>query len=255
MQGPLCNGISSEGLAKLQHVRSKLFDVLFAVWTALFAPVLAVLWMCGSPERAVRRATRVWARGILFGLRGVVGLSYEERGERNIPDEPCLIIANHQSTWETLAFLVLFPDVAIIAKKELLTIPVFSWFLRKSPMILIDRESGAKAIRKMIDESQAALAQGRSVLIFPQGSRMPVDEPVEFKRGVEFLYTKLGRPVLPVALDSGRFWGPDQAVKRAGTISVSYLSPIQPGLSGREFMLQAERLLESESKRHWAQAA
>ncbi len=239
----------------MQHVRSKLFDILFALWTALFVPPLIALWMCGSPERAVRRATRVWAQGILIGLRGVVGLSYVEQGQRNIPDEPCLIVANHQSTWETLAFLVLFPDVAMIAKKELLTIPVFSWFLRKSPMILIDRESGAKAIRKMIDESRVAFAQGRSVLIFPQGSRTSVDEPVEFKRGVEYLYTKLGRPVLPVALNSGLFWGPDRSFKRAGTISVSYLSPIKPGLSGSEFMLQAERLLESESKRPWARAA
>ena len=239
----------------MQFLRSKLFDVYLALWTGLFAPVLAVLWLCGSPERAVRLASRLWARGILFGLRWIVGLTYAERGLHNIPDEPCLIIANHQSTWETLAFLALFPDVAIVAKQELLTIPVFSWFLRKSPMILIDRESGSKAVRKMIDESQAALDQGRSVLIFPQGSRMSVDEPVAFKRGVEFLYTKLGRPVLPVALNSGHFWGPDRSTKRAGTISVSYLNPIKPGLSGREFMLQAERLLETESKQQWARAA
>jgi 1-acyl-sn-glycerol-3-phosphate acyltransferase len=239
----------------VQYVRSKLFDILLAFWTALFVPPLIALWMCGSPEHAVRRATRAWAKGILFFLEGVVGLRYVEQGQRNIPDKPCLIIANHQSTWETLAFLVLFPDVAMIAKEELLTIPVFSWFLRKSPMILIDRESGAKAIRKMVDESRAALDQGRSVLIFPQGSRKSVDEPVEFKRGVEFLYTKLGRPVLPVALNSGHFWGADRSIKRAGTISVSYLRPIEPGLSGREFMLQAERLLETESKRPWAQAA
>jgi 1-acyl-sn-glycerol-3-phosphate acyltransferase len=239
----------------VQYVRSKLFDILLACWTALFVPPLVVLWLCGSPERAIRRATRVWAKGILVCLKGVVGLKYVERGQGNIPEGPCLIIANHQSTWETLAFLVLFPDVAIIAKEELLTIPVFSWFLRKSPMILIDRESGAKAIRKMIDESRAALDQGRSVLIFPQGSRRSVDEPVEFKRGVEILYTKLARPVLPVALNSGHFWAPDRSSKRAGTISVSYLTPIEPGLSGREFMLQAERLLETESKRVWSRAA
>src|SRR3712207_4910830 len=158
----------------MQHIRSKLFDALFGFWTALFAPPLLVLWMCGSPERAVRRATGVWAQGILFGLKGVVGLRYVERGQRNIPNEPCLIIASHQSTWETIALLVLFPDVAMIAKKELLTIPVFSWFLRKSPMILIDRESGPKAIRKMVEESEEALAQGRSVLIFPEIGRAHV---------------------------------------------------------------------------------
>jgi len=239
----------------MQRIRSKLFDLLLAVWTGLFAPAVAILWLCGSPERGVRLASRLWARGVLIGLKWLVGLTYAERGLHNIPDEPCLIIANHQSTWETLAFLILFPDVAIVAKQELLTIPVFSWFLRRSPMILIDRESGPKAVRKMIDESRAALAEGRSVLIFPEGTRKLVSEPVAFKRGVELLYTKLDRVVLPVALNSGHFWGPGRSYKRAGTISVSYLSPIQPGLSGNEFTRRAEELLEAERKHSWPQAA
>ena len=190
-----------------------------------------------------------------MGLKGLVGLTYAERGQHNVPDEPCLIVANHQSTWETLAFLILFPDVAIIAKQELLTIPVFSWFLRKSPMILIDRESGSKAVRKMVEESQAALAQGRSVLVFPQGTRKSVSDPIEFKRGVELLYSKLDKPVLPVALNSGHFWGIDRPIKRAGTISVSYLNPIPPGLPGGEFTRRAEQLLEAERKQAWPRAA
>jgi len=218
-------------------------------------PVLAILWLCGSPERGVRRASRVWAHGFLAGLKGLVGLSYAERGRGNIPAEPCLIVANHQSTWETVAFLILFPDVAIVAKQELLTIPVFAWFLRRSPMILIDRESGPKAIRKMVEESQAALAQGRSVLIFPEGTRKPASEPIAFKRGVELLYAKLGRPVLPVALNSGLFWGAGRPFKRAGTISVSYLEPIPPGLSARDFMRTAEQLLEAERRSSWPHAA
>lgn len=239
----------------MQQVRSKLFDLSLALWTGLFAPALAVLWLCGSPERSVRLASRLWARGVLVSLKWFVGLTYAERGLSNIPDEPCLIIANHQSTWETLAFLILFPDVAIVAKHELLTVPVFSWFLRKSPMILIDRDSGSKAIRKMVDESEAALAQGRSVLIFPEGTRKAASEPIEFKRGVELLYTKLNRTVLPVSLNSGLFWGPDRSCKRAGTILVSYLSPIEPGLSGREFLRKAEQLLEVERRSSWPEAA
>lgn len=150
---------------------------------------------------------------------------------------------------------VLFPDVAIVAKQELLTIPVFSWFLRKSPMILIDRESGSKAIRKMVEECEAALAQGHSVLIFPEGARKLTSEPIEFKRGVELLYAKLGRPVLPVALNSGHFWGPGRSYKRAGTISVSYLDPIPPGLAAREFMHRAEQVIEAERRFSWPQAA
>jgi len=239
----------------MQRVRSKLFDIFLALWTGLFTPVLAILWLCGSPERSIRLASRLWARGILHGLNWLVGLSYAEQGQHNIPDEPCLIIANHQSTWETLAFLTLFPDVAIVAKQELLTIPVFSWFLRKSPMILIDRESGSKAVRKMVDESRAALAEGRSVLIFPEGTRKSVSEPIAFKRGVELLYAKLDRVVLPVALNSGHFWGPDRPFKRGGTISVSYLTPIPPGLPGNEFTRRVEQLLEAERGRSWPRAA
>jgi 1-acyl-sn-glycerol-3-phosphate acyltransferase len=239
----------------MQRIRSTLFDLLLALWTGLFVPILAILWLCGSPERGVRLASRLWAHGILISLKWLVGLTYAERGQHNIPDGPCLIIANHQSTWETLAFLILFPDVAIVAKQELLTIPVFSWFLRKSPMILIDRESGSKAVRKMVEESRAALAQGRSVLIFPEGTRKSVSEPIEFKRGVELLYAKLDRPVLPVALNSGHFWGPGRPYKRAGTISVSYLDPIPPGLAAREFLRKAEQLLEAERRSFWLQAA
>lgn len=228
-----------------QRARSKLFDLAFALWTGAFAPAVFVLWVLGSPEIAVRKTTRVWARGFLFLLRWIVGLTHVECGRHNIPAVPCLIVANHQSTWETVAFLTLFPDVAIVAKRELLTIPVFAWFLRNSPMILIDRESGSTAVRKMVDESRAALDSGRSILIFPEGTRMDVSTPVKFKRGVELLYSRLGRVVLPVALDSGQFWGPGQACKRGGVITVSYLAPIEPGLPGAEFTRRTEELIET----------
>ena len=219
-----------EGVPALQRARSRLFDAALILWTALFAPAVLALWLCGSPERAIRKTARLWSRGVLGLLRHCVGLTYVERGHENIPPAPCLIVANHQSTWETLAFLALVPDVAIVAKRELLAIPIFAWFLRKSPMILIDRESGSQALRTMIDEGRAALESGRSVLIFPEGTRRSVSAPIEFKRGVELLYAKLGRAVLPVALDSGRFWEPGAPYKRAGTITVSYLAPIEPGL-------------------------
>src|SRR5690606_5435760 len=103
----------------------------------------------------------LWVRGMLFGLKHVVRLNYVETGRELIPTEPCLIVCNHRSTWETLAFLVLFPDVAIIAKQELLQIPIIGWYLRKSPMIIIDRETGSKALKIMLNQSREALASGR----------------------------------------------------------------------------------------------
>lgn len=228
----------------VERARSRAFDVAMAGWTALFAPVILCLWACGSPPRAVRRATRVWSRGVLALLKFVVGLGYREVGRENVPAEPCLIIANHQSAWETLASLALFPEVAIVAKRELLRIPVFGWFLSRSPMIVIDRESGSSAVRKMVAESRAALEQGRSILIFPEGTRANVGDRVAFKRGVELLYATLGRPVVPMALNSGRFWGLGLPYKRPGTIVVNYLPAIPAGLRPSAFVQQAEEMLE-----------
>lgn len=188
----------------------------------------------------------MWAQGVLFGLKSVVGLGYIERGRQNVPDEPCLITCNHQSTWETIAALTLFPDVAIIAKEELLSIPVFGWYLRKSPMIIIDREGRSKALRSMADGARTALASGRSVLIFPEGTRKRVGDLVEFKRGIEFLYSKLDAVVLPMAVNSGTFWAPDRPIKRGGTIVVSYLPPIRPGLDASTLTSMLENLLEAE---------
>jgi 1-acyl-sn-glycerol-3-phosphate acyltransferase len=223
-----------------------MFTGLWALWTAAFLPVMLIILLVGSPELWVRSASRVWARGVLFGLRWIVGLTYRERGREKVSRAPSLIVANHQSTWETIAFLVLSRDVAIVTKHELLDVPVFGWFLRRSPMILIDRESGPKAVRKMLEEGAAALAKGRSILIFPEGTRSASSTRVEFKRGVEVLYAKLGCPLVPVALNSGDYWGVGETTIRSGTITVSYLTPIPPGMPARAALAGAERDIQNE---------
>lgn len=151
------------------NVKSHLFDAFLAGWTVWFALGVLGFWLVGSPGKAIRATTRLWVRGVLFGLRHVVRLDYVETGRDLIPAEPCLIVCNHQSTWETLAFLVLFPNVAIVAKQELLRIPIIGWYLRKSPMIIIDRETGSKALKTMLNQSREALAGGRSILISLRG--------------------------------------------------------------------------------------
>ena len=228
----------------MQSVRSRVFDALLVAWTAMFLPALAVLLVLGRPKGPIRATSRIWAKGILLLLKWTVGLTHVEWGRQNIPTSPCLIVANHQSQWETIAFLTLVPNVAIVAKRELLAIPVMGWFLRHSPMILIDRERGGSAIRHMLSEARKALAQGRPVLIFPEGSRKSVASEIEFKRGIELLYLQLGVTVLPVALDSGRFWGADLPFKNRGAITVSYLPPIEPGLSGSEFIRRAQQAVQ-----------
>lgn len=228
-------------------VRSKLFDAFLTVWTLLiFAGALPVLMMLRRQNTYVRKVTYAWLRGVLVGLKYIVGLDYVERGRENIPCEPCLIIANHQSSWETFALPALFAGASLVAKQETARIPLVGWYLTHYPLIMIDRGGGAGTLRKMIKGARAALAEGRSVIMFPEGTRKKTSERVEFRRGIEFLYSELGRPVLPVALNSGNFW---QGVRKSkGTISVSYLPPIMPGLSRAEFRKRAEALLQEEKE-------
>ena len=230
----------------MQQIRSLIFTGLWTLWTALFAPVLGVLIVTGSRPAWVRKWSRIWADGVLGMLKYIVGLDHVVRGRENIPPEPCLIVSNHQSTWETIAVLTLFPDVAIITKEELLKVPIFGAFLRLSPMITIDRESGSKAIRKMVEEGAKALSEGRSVLIFPEGTRSEPGAPVEFKRGVELLYGKLDCPLLPVAMNSGDFWMPGRQNKKAGTITLSCLPVIPAGENPASAIKAAEAAVQSE---------
>ncbi len=239
----------------MSRTRSAIFNLYWAAWTGLFAVPLVVLSALGSPAKPIRAFTRLWSRGILFGLRHLVGLTYVEEGRERIPAEPCLIVANHQSAWETLAFLTLIPNVAIVAKRELVAIPIVGWFLRRSPMIIIDRANGTQALRTMVDESRLAVADGRSILMFPEGTRGLIGAPVQFKRGVELLYAKLGLPVLPVAVNSGLYWPHEGSHKRAGTVVVSYLTTLAPGLPGGDFMRGTQGAIDLELDRWRSTAA
>ena len=231
----------------MQIARSRVFDVLLGLWTLAISPAIPVLMRLRRPD-LTRRVIRFWTDGI-FGLsRWFLGLRLREEGVGNKHlHAPCLYVSNHQSAWETLAFNRLLPDVTIIAKQELGRIPVFGWFLRNAPMILIDREAGARALKAMVAQSQHELAQGRSILIFPEGTRVGVHEERKFQPGLIALYRKLDLPVVPVVHNAGCFWGKD--AKRGGTITVSYFPPIPPGLPAGDVMGQVEETLNREKSR------
>ena len=161
-----------------------------------------------ASSATVRAVSQVWANGIMFLMKYVVGLDYRVEGRENVPDGPCIIACNHQSLWETAALCVIFPDASIVAKKELRKLPLVGWFLERYPMILVDRSAGRQALRQMVDEAKRAVGEGRKVLLFPQGTRQAIDEPVTFQSaGISALYTNLDVPVVPAACNSGLFWG------------------------------------------------
>jgi 1-acyl-sn-glycerol-3-phosphate acyltransferase len=230
----------------MRTLRSIVFTGAWALWTAFFGLAIPFLLLSGSPPKFVRMLSRVWARGILLLLSGIIGLKYRIRNREYAPEAPSLIISNHQSTWETLAALVLFPDVAIVAKRELLRIPVMGWYLRHSPMILIDRTAASAALRQMAEQGRAAVAAGRSVLIFPEGTRKLFGEPVEFKRGVEFLYRMLNVPAVTVVVNSGKFWGIGRGAQRPGVITVSFSEPVASRLGSAEFISTIRATMEAE---------
>jgi 1-acyl-sn-glycerol-3-phosphate acyltransferase len=229
-------------------LRSRLFDLALVIWTLLFAPAIPLLWL-SDKEAAIRSLTRLWARGVLFNLRHIVGLDYTETTTTLQSKGPYLIVSNHQSVWETIAFLVIFPDIAVIAKEELLSIPIFGWYLKYSPMIMIDRDAGGSALRKMVEQGRSISRAGRSILVFPEGSRVPPTQAVRFRRGVELLYAALGLPVLPVAVNSGLYWGPRDLYRRPGKITVSHLRLIEPGLAPSKFARDVEEAIDSEVRR------
>jgi len=220
-------------------LRSVLFNLLFYGLTAVTA--LLCLPLVLFPPAATLRLSEFWTAATMRLLSAICGLSYEVRGTDFRPaGEPVIVAVKHQSAWETLAMPLLLRRPAYILKKELLRIPLFGWYLRCSEQIAIDRGGGAGALRAMAAEAKAALDAGRPVLIFPEGTRAAPGTTGVFHPGVAALYRQLGVPVVPVALNSGLFWGRRAFYKRPGRIIVEFLPPIPPGLKPRDFLAELE---------------
>jgi 1-acyl-sn-glycerol-3-phosphate acyltransferase len=232
----------------MQYIRSKTFDLFLLLWTIGLGSAIPLLWLLQKPE-LVRLGSRIWSSGIIFGLKYIVGLTYKEIGIENKLSETAIFACNHQSIWETLVFNVLLPDVAIVLKKSLYSVPIVGWYLRNSPMIAVDRNAGASAMKALLKGAKGATQSGRQVLVFPEGTRVNVDAKVVLKPGIALLYRSLSVPVVPVAVNAGAFWNDDGAMKYNGEITVSYLPAILPGLSEADFMGKLQESLNSEKER------
>ena len=199
--------------------------------------------------RSVRRLAAFWMHGVHTIARIVLGLRYRIEGLQRLPAGPVLLASKHQSAWETMIFHIVQPDVVVGLKYELTRIPFFGRCLLASGCIKIDRGGAAKALRSLVKGAKAARARGETFLIFPEGTRRPVDAPPDYKPGVVALYQALGVPCVPVALNSGLFWGRRSFVKRPGTITLEILEPIPAGLPRQRFMSELESRIEPATRR------
>jgi 1-acyl-sn-glycerol-3-phosphate acyltransferase len=225
------------------QLRSLVFQVLFLSWTALVSIFFSPLLWAPKPKRV--RIAALWCRGTMWFLRRIVGLTYEVVGRENCPATPAIYAFKHQSAWETIAVCGLFPNFCIVLKQELMRIPMFGMHLRRMGFIGIDRSAGASALKEMVRAARDVHAEGRDIVMFPEGTRTPPGERQPYHPGIAALYRDLKVPVVPVALNSGLFWGRRKLFKRPGCITVRFLPPIEPGLQRPAFMASLEDSIET----------
>jgi 1-acyl-sn-glycerol-3-phosphate acyltransferase len=211
-------------------VRSTAFALIFYVGSLLYVLVCFASMPFGrGPVRAIADA---WARFHGWCVRVLLGIG--TRIEGRIPAGPALVAAKHQSMFETLELITLLDTPAVVMKHELTQIPLWGRLTKRYGIIPIDRAGGAKALREMLRQAQAAIGEGRPIVIFPEGTRVPLGEKPPLQSGFAGLYRALNLPVIPLALDSGRVWPRHGFVKRSGTITLRFGEPIPPGLPRKE---------------------
>jgi 1-acyl-sn-glycerol-3-phosphate acyltransferase len=229
-------------------LRSLSFNVFLILWTCgLGLTLVAARWM--NQDR-VWWVSECWLKGTMLALRLLVGLRYEVRGHEHIPTNPCVFACKHQSAWETLVFALIIKRPVFVIKQELQRIPFFGAYVRMAGVIAIDRSKGDKMLDKLVHEALHFTQAGRSVVIFPEGTRTRVGEKRKYRRrGITTLYAKLAVPIVPVALNSGLFWPRNSFFKKSGTVVIEFLPPIAEGLDDGAFIQTLADSIEGASDR------
>jgi 1-acyl-sn-glycerol-3-phosphate acyltransferase len=224
-------------------IRALAFNCAFFAWTAI-AGTIGLPFLI-APRAAAMQFGRSWARGVLFLLRVIVGLDHQIRGLDRIPPGGCIVAMKHQSAWDALILPVVLGDPACVVKRELLSIPFYGWYAARAGAIAIDRKAGAGALRRMVAAARPIAAQGRPIVIFPEGTRVAPGARLPYQPGVAALYQALALPLVPAAVNSGLFWGRRSFVKRPGRIVLEFLEPIPPGWPRRRLMAELEQRMET----------
>lgn len=228
-------------------LRSLLFNICFYVLTlALMVVGLPVLLL---PRRYCWPVVQFWAAMNLWLLKWLVDIKVEVRGREHIPDGGFIVAAKHQSALETFALIPEFRDPTYILKRELRYIPLFGWYTMRMKQIPVNRGKRSLALAEMTVRAREAVAEGRQILIFPEGTRRPAGAEPQYKYGVAHLYKSIGCPVLPVALNTGLFWPRRGFLRYPGKVVFEILPPILPGLALEDFAARLSGDIETASDR------
>ena len=224
--------------------RSFLFNLFFWLWT-IGLGILCLPFLILRIPFVIYTLPGFWIRGTLALLKFFCGIDYRVEGA--LPGRAVVYASKHQSAFETLAFWNILDRPAFILKRELLWIPIFGWYLAAVKPIAIDRRAGSSALVKVIRDTQANLQAGRSVVIFPEGTRTAYGETRPYQPGIAAIYHKLQAAVAPVALNSGKFWKRNSFTKTPGTVTIRLLPVIPPGMDKKQFLARLQEMIEKES--------
>ena len=225
-----------------------------ALFNAWFFGLTVVLGVAALPVRLLARGlilryAVLWVRLVLGGLRRICGIELVVLGAENLPTGPALIASQHQSAFDTLVWMTLLPRPAYVLKRELTRIPLFGPLLLPAGMIAVDRSGGARALRGLLRDTASAFADGRQVVVFPEGTRVAAGQRVALQPGIAAIAAASGLPVVPVATDSGRRWGRRAFRKRRGPIHLVVGAPIEGGLPRAALLARIEQAWREAERR------
>ncbi|HEV2611751.1 MAG TPA: lysophospholipid acyltransferase family protein [Noviherbaspirillum sp.] len=229
-------------------IRSLLFSLLMIVATVIWAP-LCFLFAPLSYNRRYYMTVR-WNVFIIWAAKTICGIRYQVKGMENLPDAPVVLLSKHQSAWETIFYCFTMPRPPVfVFKKELTYIPFFGWGIALMRMIPIDRSKAKDAFAQVVEQGKKRLADGQWIIIFPEGTRIPVGQRGRYKSGGARLAIETNTLAVPIAVNSGECWPKNSFIKKPGVITVSIGKPISPqGRSATELMQQVENWIESEMR-------
>ena len=218
----------------MRRLRECLASILFSAALVVVTPPYALLALATFPlpRMARYRVISGWSRLVIWLARIVLGIRFQVEGREHLPSVPSVILAKHQSAWETMAFQVIFPPQVHVLKRELLWIPFFGWGLALMSPIAIDRSRGVKALRAIARRGRVRLEQGFWVVVFPEGTRVRPGERRPYQLGGAWLAAAAGAPVVPVAHNAGLVWPRNAFLKRPGTVTIR-IGPMIDG-AGRD---------------------
>ncbi len=233
----------------MRYLRAVLF-MLVAIATVVPFAFLSIL-ILPLPLHWRYTLIALWPSLIVWAARVICGIDWTVRGMEKLPDGPCILLSKHQSAWETCFFPFIMPrELCFVYKRELHYVPFFGWGLASLRMIHIDREKGKDAFESVVEQGSGRLAQGRWIIIFPEGTRVPVGRRGRYKNGGSRLAVRLGVPVVPIAHNAGECWPRNSFVKTPGLVTVSIGAPIATaGRTADAVTRDVETWIENEMQR------